>query len=572
MNRSSAPPAARAAPIWVPPPERPEPQACGDGALPPLAAAVLARRGIAADDAFLRPRLHDLADPFLLAGARAAAERLLAAVDARQRVTLCGDYDVDGVSSLALLSGALEAYGCKPAVFLPHRMEEGYGLSPEAIERCRDETSPELVVAVDCGTTAVAEAALLRRQGIDLVVLDHHEPPAGGLPGCVALVNPKVCGHLPYLCAAGVVFKVVHAMLKLRPLAKETYDLKSQLDLVALATVADIVPLLGENRIFVRHGLAEIARGRRPGLQALKAVARLNGNVRAPDIGFRLGPRLNAAGRLDSALHAFRLLVASEPGEAGELADLLDLQNRERQEVEQAIVREAMLQAAAAAAAGDLVIVLGGDGWHPGVLGIVSARVTRHFHRPSVVIGFDESGHGKGSARSVPGISLVAAIDACRAHIERGGGHDMAAGLSLSRTRFPAFKEAMAAAVAAQAEARHFQPLIEPDALARLAELDAPLLAAWELLMPFGTGFPEPLLLARALEAAWPPRLLKDKHYKFRFRQDGAECDAIWFNAAAEAPLPPPPWDVAFALENNEWHGRSTPQMRVVALRAATQP
>lgn len=553
----------RSEPRWLLPPAAEIPPLPG---CPRLVAEILHRRGITGHESFLRPRLQDLGDPFGIRGLRAVVERLLAAADSGERVTLYGDYDVDGVSSLALLRSALTAYGIAASVTLPHRMDEGYGLSEEALVRCLEETGPSLVVAVDCGTTSLHEARWLAGRGVDLVVLDHHEASREGMPACAGLVNPKVSGEHPYLCSAGVVFKVIHGMLKTRPLDRTVFDLKAHLDLVALATVADIVPLVGENRLLVRHGLAELARTTRPGLVALKQLAGLDGKLGAGDIGFRLGPRLNAAGRLDTARHAFDLLAAEDAASAEELAGLLDDQNRERQQLEQEVFQQALAQAEILGETP--AFVLAGDSWHPGVVGIVASRIARHFHRPAFVIGFDDHGLGKGSARSIPGISLTAVIHDCRDFLVKGGGHDMAAGITILPDQVEGFREAVVARIAATADPAAFHPVVAPDAVARLDELNHELLDAWEMLGPFGQGFSEPLLVARGVEPASAPRVLKEKHYKLPLRQGRGFCDAIWFGAAARGPLPPPPWDIVFHLEANEWNGRRTPQMKVSALRS----
>jgi single-stranded-DNA-specific exonuclease len=356
-------------------------------------------------------------------------------------------------------------------------------------------------------------------------------------------------------------------MLKRRPLDKQVFDLRAHLDLVALGTVADIVPLVGENRIFVRHGLVELAATRRPGLVALKSVIGLEGKLSASDIGFKFGPRLNAAGRLDTARRSYELLVARKAGEAEELAGLLDDQNRERQGVEQEILAAALVQAAEFAEAG--VMVLAGESWHPGVVGIVASRVMRMYHRPVFAIGFDDHGLGKGSARSIPGISLTAAIEACRHLLVKGGGHDMAAGISIEKDQVEAFRRAITEHVAATADPSVFVPVLAPDMVVGLAELNDGLLDAWETLAPFGQGFSEPLLVALGVEAAAPVRVLKEKHYKFSLRQGRGFCDAIWFQGALAGPLPPAPWDVVFTLEANEWNGRRSPQMRIKNLRSA---
>src|SRR5205823_2585 len=276
------------------------------------------RKGFASADeveTFLRPRLNSLSDPFLLPNMQMAVQRILSALDQKQRVVLFGDYDVDGVTSLALLAEMLRAYGGTPDLFLPLRMEEGYGLSRESVERCLEQHHPQLVIAVDCGTSSLSEIEDLHRRGVDVIVLDHHEPKSG-LPDCIALVNPKIDPQSPfhYFCSVGIVFKLCHALLKTRSLPD--FDLKSKLDLVALGTVADIVPLRGENRIFVQRGAIEIARSARLGLRKLVELSGVRPPVLTEDIGFRLGPRLNAAGRLSTAEKSLRLLLTKDERES----------------------------------------------------------------------------------------------------------------------------------------------------------------------------------------------------------------------------------------------------------------
>jgi len=305
---------------------------CGSSCI----ARLLLRKGFTTAEeveSFLRPRLNSLSDPFLLPQMDLAVVRILAALDRGERITLFGDYDVDGVTSLALLAEMLHAYGSAPELFLPLRMEEGYGMSRESVERCLEQHRPGLLIAVDCGTSSVQEIAELGSRGVDVIVLDHHEPKSA-LPECVALVNPKSDPDSPfhYLCSVGIVFKLCHALLKARPLAG--FDLKSKLDLVALGTVADIVPLGHENRTLVQRGAVEIGRSSRPGLKKLMEVAGVRPPISTEDIGFRLGPRLNAAGRLSTAEKSLQLLLTRDEVEAAALAELLDKQNRERQEVE----------------------------------------------------------------------------------------------------------------------------------------------------------------------------------------------------------------------------------------------
>ena len=334
----------------------------------------------------------------------AAVSRVLSALDQHERIVLFGDYDVDGVTSLALLNEMLRAYGGAPELFLPLRIEEGYGLSRESVERCLEQHQPQLLIAIDCGTSSVNEVAILNERGVDVIVLDHHEPKAQ-LPGCVAVVNPKLtaCGF-EYLCSVGIVFKLCHALLKTRPLPE--FDLKSKLDLVALGTVADIVPLRGENRVLVQRGAIEIAQTSRIGLQKLMQIAGVHSPILPDDIGYRLGPRLNAAGRLSTAEKSLRLLLTQDESEATVLAAELDRQNRERQEVETQIFVAATEKIDMEFnAARDAAIVAGARGWHPGVLGIVASRLARKYHRPAIVIGFGENGVGKGSGRSIEGLN-----------------------------------------------------------------------------------------------------------------------------------------------------------------------
>ena len=408
----------------------------------PCIVSLLARKGFASKDDvqdFLQPRLRSLSDPLLLPNLKAAVDRILQAIDRAERIVLFGDYDVDGVTSLALLAEMLRAYGAAPELFLPLRMEEGYGLSRESIERCCQLHRPQLLIAIDCGTSSVPEIAELKKSRIDVLVLDHHEPKSE-LPDCIAVVNPKAVPAHPatYLCSVGIVFKLCHALLKARPLPD--FDLKSRLDLVALGTVADIVPLHLENRILVRAGARQIAQTRRLGLRKLMEIAAVRPPIATEDIGFRLGPRLNAAGRLHTAEKALRLLLTQDEAEATELAQLLDAQNRERQTVE----REIFLAADAAVAKEfdptlHAAIVVGARDWHPGVLGIVASRIARKYHRPAIIVSFDGDDVGKGSGRSIEGFSLVAGLNRCSELLEKFGGHEMAAGLTIRKNNFDAF-------------------------------------------------------------------------------------------------------------------------------------
>ncbi len=536
--------------------------------LAPVVVSLALQRGFESQERleqFFHPRLKDLRDPFSLPGVAAAVQRILEAVDAKESVVLYGDYDVDGVSSITLLCAILRALGLEPRPFLPTRLEEGYGLSVKGIENSFEGDPPDLLIAADCGTNSRDEARLLREKGIDLIILDHHEPSPDGVADCVALVNPKLGDEFHYLCTAGVVFKIAHALMKTRPLTD--FDLKSYLDIVALGTIADIVPLEGENRLFARRGLAQLDRTIHPGLVALKSVAGVTSPTRTHDVGFKLGPRLNASGRLDTAVASLNLLLCQDPVEARALAAALDQQNRERQELELATREEAEriihdLEPSMRTHA----IVVGSRGWHPGVVGIVASRISKQYHRPTFVVGIDENGLGKGSGRSVPGISLVQALDSCRNLIESGGGHEMAAGVSVREENLDAFREALIRSVTEQADHDTLVPKLAIDMEVRFSDLTLELLDSYELLRPFGQANPQPLFMSTGVQVAGAPRLIKERHLKFAFVQDGLEHEGIFFNAAG-LELPKGPWDIAYTIDKNEFRGRAKVNMVLQAIR-----
>lgn len=521
---------------------------------------------------FLHPRLQDLSDPFELPGMDAAVERLGQAIEGSEEVVLYGDYDVDGVSSTVLLTRVLNAYGLSPQVFLPQRLSEGYGLSVGGIEKAVNGSQPALLIAADCGTNSRAEADWLRERNIDLVVLDHHEPAIEGVADCVAIVNPKLGKDYHYLCTAGVVFKVAHALLKKRPL-ENGFDLRDFLDLVALGTVADIVPLIDENRILVRRGLQQLDRTSNPGLQALKLVSGLRPPCDAIDVGFKIGPRLNAAGRVNTAHDAFDLLLSADAEDCDQMAKKLDQLNRDRQDLEQKARVEAEDQIAGLPAfEKEFALVVAGDDWHPGIVGIVASRLMRKYHLPTFIISFDENGLGKGSGRSVEGISLVKALDHCRDLLEAGGGHDQAAGLSVARENLVDFRRQFNAYVGQQQNGNRdfLVPKVLIDIEAGLDEIDLDLLDSYELLRPFGKGNPQPILLSRGVQPGGEPRILKEKHVKFFLAQNGSHRDAIYFNAAGHI-LPRPPWDIAYTIDRNEYRGRASVSMVIQAIRPAEE-
>lgn len=542
--------------------------------LPPLVRRLLSQRGISGSERatrFLKPRLADLGDPFALREMDAAVERIFRAAANGEHVCIYGDYDVDGVSSVTLLHAVLTAYGITTDYFIPVRTREGYGLSEEGIRRAIQVCGgkPGLLIAVDCGTSSVTEVQELQQMGIDVVILDHHEAGAHGRPPAVAVVNAKLEEDSPftYLCSAGVVFKLAHAMLKRRRLPD--FDLKRYLDVVAIATVADIVPLVDENRLLTRHGLRVMGQGGNIGLQALNAVTDLQRSPNAGHVSFRIGPRLNAAGRMDSPMDALNLLMADSPARARELAERLEQHNRARQQEEEKIRRDALeMMRNRFDPARDHVIVLGSREWHPGVVGIVASLLMRRYHKPTFVISLDENGLGKGSGRSIPGVSLVQAIRACADTLVSGGGHDMAAGLVIREEMIDAFRAAFDRFVRETVSAEQLKPVLQVDAEVTFPELTLELLDSYELLEPFGNSNPQPVFMSRRVMLTEAPRRLQGNHLKLRLRQGNCECDAMFFNGGS-VPLPDPPWDIAFTIDRNVWHGRMSLAVSIQDIRPA---
>ena len=545
-------------------------EAIAQGArLPVPVANVLARRGVMPDAAagFLAPALRDLLpDPMTLRDMGTAADRFLHAVQRRQRIAVFADYDVDGGASAALLMTWLRAMGHGATLYIPDRIDEGYGPNVPAMQALG--AAHDLIVCVDCGTLSHEPIAAA---GCDVVVLDHH---LGGetLPPALAVVNPNrqdEDGALGHLCAAGVVFLLlVEANRRLRGQGVQGPDLMRFLDLVALATVADVAPLVGVNRALVRQGLAVMARRERPGLVALADVARM---TKAPDthaLGFLLGPRVNAGGRIGQADLGARLLATADASEAALLAQRLDQLNTERREIEAAVRSEALAQAEARGVDGPLVWAAG-DGWHPGVVGIAAARLKEAFHRPSVVIGFDGE-IGKGSARSVTGVDLGAAVARVAAEglLLKGGGHKMAAGLTVARGALDAAMARLGDLLAWQGAGAGGPRDLPVEGLIAPEAATPDLIAQIESAGPFGASAPAPrFVLAdqRILDA----RRIGDAHLRLTVGQGGARLGVIAFGAF-DGPLGPAlsggaagRFHLAGRLEVDSWGGRERVQLRL---------
>ena len=545
--------------------------------LDPLAARVLVARGVAEpQDAarFLSHELADLPDPFRMKGMSAAVERLTRAIVERQQITLYGDYDVDGVCSTALLSLFLDAVGASPKTYIPHRIDEGYGLNVRAVERIAREGS-RLLVSLDCGISSVAEVARARELGMDVVIVDHHTVP-DTLPAATAVLNPHQPGceyPTQVLCAAGVAFNLVMALRRsLRTLGwfanRREPALKPLMDLVALATVCDVVPLTGANRILVRHGLEALGRADRPGVRALKEVAGLEteGPVSAGQVGFHLGPRINAAGRLDDATVGLQLLRTSSLAEARELATKLDGANQERRSIERQMLVEAVAQAEERP--GTRGLVLWAEGWHPGVVGIVAARIVERFHKPTLVIGV-QAGVGKGSARSIEGFHLVEALRECADHLSRFGGHRHAAGVTLDAERLPEFRRAFELAAEKRLREEDLEPRCRVDAVVHPEELTERAVGALAALGPFGAGNPEPVFVAESLHAKG--RLVTSKQGVSHLKLVLPDCpaiDTIGFGLGPRLGEVDGPVDLAFQPSIDTWNGRSRVSLKIRDFRA----
>jgi single-stranded-DNA-specific exonuclease len=531
---------------------------------------------------FLRADLSRLEDPFLVGNVVQAVARLKAAIAAREKVTVLGDYDVDGVSSTALLVLVLRRFGLDPAFVVPRRSEDGYGLSRSAIDRALEAGKPGLFIALDCGTNSHDEVDYLMGQGIDVLVVDHHRSKDRTLERGL-LINPHVRGIAgepaqpawQHLCTVGLVFKLLHGLLK--QLRSENHPvaarirLRDHLDLVAMGTIADLVPLLGENRILAKNGLRILQETTRPGLRALMEVSGISSAQRLQpvDISFRLGPRINASGRLADAALSVELLLSEDAAFSRATAQQLDAFNRERQDIERKITEEAetMIEELYL---GDAGIVLFSEAWHPGVVGIVAGRVSRRYNRPCIVLG-NEGDMAKGSGRSVDGASLVDILSSCPGGLSSWGGHPMAVGISLPKAELAGFRERFAAAVrehlgASIAEARLvISAWLTPDQITEhlMDELDT--------LHPYGQGNPEPVFGMRGVSLRRRPEVFKVRHFRFWLEDSrGRAMSGVAWKMADRVPPVGVPLDLAVELNWNYFNDRKLLQIELIDWRTAS--
>lgn len=499
-----------------------------------ILAPLLVRRGITdAESAatFLSPSLVDLHSPERMRGLQAAVDRIDAAIERKEPILIYGDYDVDGTMAVIILKTAIELCGGSADFHVPHRIREGYDMRDDVIERAAD-AGIRLIVSVDMGIRAFAPAETAQRLGVDLIVTDHHLPGSDGVPKALAVVNPNQNGcEYPYkqLCGAGVAFKLAQGLMQRRlEAAIQTKLLMSFMKIVAIATIADAVPLTGENRVFAALGLDALRKAVNPGLKALLEVAQISAK-RPPtsgEVGFRIAPRINAAGRMDVARDVIELFSVKDPARARELAAKLDHLNSDRQEEERRILRAVEDRFTTDPALCDAYcIVVDGEGWHRGVIGITATRVVERYNRPAVVISRDGA-EAFGSGRSIGAFHLLEAIESCGGLFSRYGGHSHACGFAMPSANVEDLRGKLDAFARTRLTLTDFDPVLDLDAELELTEITPDLFQALERLEPYGMGNPEPVFAARGVQLAGPPRILKEKHVKLKVRA-GAETRGL---------------------------------------------
>lgn len=539
----------------------------------PVLARILLNRGVESIEAarqFFKPNLANLHDPFLMAGMRAAVERIETAISQKQQILIYGDYDVDGATATAMLLRFFQHLGHPADFYVPDRLLEGYGVSEPGIRHAQQQGYP-LIISVDCGITANSEISLARNLGIDFIVCDHHQP-AAELPPAIAILNPKQPGcRYPFkeLSGVGVAFKLIQA-LQSRFNLDENVLLQS-LEFAAIGSSADIVPLVDENRIFVKFGLQRLKQTSNSGLRALMSVAGINGEeIGTGHVVFVIAPRINAVGRLGDAGRAVRLLTTDDEHQAKNIAAILESENRIRRNIDEETFLEAIqIVESSYDPKTQKVLVLEKEGWHPGVIGIVASRIAEKYYRPTVMIA-TEDGRGRGSARSIPGFDIYDALNRCRDCMLEFGGHKYAAGLSIACSQIQRLRDAINQVADQMLTNDHLTPKLWIDSELRFSDFKGDFLKLLRMMAPFGPQNMRPVFLATDLQVVGTPNIVGKNHLKFKVRQDGLVMEAIGFNLgdlsyrvnSGERGL-----QMVFAIEENEWEGRKSLQLRVKDLR-----
>ena len=533
----------------------------------PVLARLLIKRGVKnpqeARD-FLSCDLPSLHDPFLFSDMEKAAARIRSAIESKERILVYGDYDVDGLTATALLYTTLKRYGAHVHNYIPDRVKEGYGLNVEALENARKEGT-KLVIAVDCGITAAEEIGFLNKHRIDSIIIDHHQPVNDKLPEASAILDPFTPGcsyPYKYLASVGLVYKLTQAL---------GWSKEEDLDLVALGTISDVAPLTGENRILIKHGLKYLAKTQRTGLRALMEIAGIGKKKEfyTETVGFILGPRLNASGRMNSSMHSLKLLLTDDKEEAKKLAGELDKSNRDRQAMEAEILKEAVAKVEREVNFKEhRVIVLHGDKWHPGVIGIVASRIVEKFYRPTILVAFNEN-TGKGSGRSIKNFHLFEALSKCKEHLIEFGGHEHAAGITISRENIDAFRDSLNAVAHEVLQPLDLVPRLEIDAWISLKDITRKFLKELELLEPFGVGNRKPVFAVKGLSLKAPPKILNYNTLKIWVTDGELTYEAVGFKKALDYKLDSASlvFDLAFTPSINVWQGQESIQLQLKDLK-----
>ncbi len=541
--------------------------------VPSIIARVMLNRGIdskAAALTFFRTDLERLHDPFLMADMKAAVARLSTALDRKEKMLIYGDYDVDGITGTALLKLAFRVLGFDIPHYIPDRLRDGYGITRRGIDLAKAQGAT-LILAVDCGVSAREEIAYAREQGIDFIVCDHHQP-GPQLPPARALLNPKR-SDCPYpfkeLAGVGVAFKLMQGLFL--HLEQNLEELHRHLDLVAVGSTADIVPLVDENRVFVKAGLEQINQTDNVGLRALLQVCGLPlGTINTGNVVFILAPRINAVGRMGDANRAVTLLTTNDTTQALEIARVLEMENRERRSVDDETYREALqIIETQCDPSRDFIFVLQKEAWHTGVIGIVASRVVEKFYRPTIMIS-TQNGMGKGSARSIPGFDLYKALRECEQHLTAFGGHKYAAGLSIKTEHVAALREQLQAVAGRILNQELLTPRLLLDGEIRLNEIDQRFMKFLDALAPYGPQNMRPAFVTRGVRVVGKPQIVGNNHLRFNVAQDDRRLDCIGFNLGDLRPRLTDgrnDVDLAYLVEENTWQGRTTIQLRVKDIR-----
>jgi single-stranded-DNA-specific exonuclease len=540
--------------------------------IPQLLAVLLVNRGIVEAETarrFLDPRLEHLGDPFLIRDLEKALGRIFDAIDRQEKILIYGDYDVDGTTAVVILHKALTLLGAETSYHIPRRLVDGYGMKSDVIEQAATQ-GVKLIISVDTGIKAYDVVDKASSLGLDCIITDHHLP-EDGLPNAYAVLNPKR-SDCPYpdkeLSGVGVAFKLVQALF-IRSHKEKL--LPPFLKIVAIGTIADVVPLLGENRVFAKLGLEGLQIPVNAGLRHLIQISGLGGkSITSSDVGYRLAPRINAVGRMSSGEQAVELFVSTDEERSRLLAAEMNQLNRERQQIEDQILKcieERFLLEPELCE--DAIIVISGEGWHRGVIGIAATKLTERFHRPALVISCDGN-LGFGSGRGPRHIHLLDAMESCRDLFDRFGGHAQAVGFQIAQEKIPELRRRLNQFALSRVPQQEFEPVLEVDAEIRLSDLDEALYEQIERLAPFGTGNPQPVFLVRDLAVIAEPRILKGKHLKFRVEQDGRALDVLGWNMAHFQPLimqAQGNLTVAFVLTQNDFQQMKTLQLLIKDLQ-----